>query len=110
MNHYQAMTSVILPQALRNIMPQIGNNFIINVKDTSVMFIIGFPDFCPTGCHRLPTFTLGHGEMAGYLSDPDRLFPAPRAGTPDGRQSSCNGRPGSSDYGGGRHRHPRVPG
>src|SRR5699024_2521337 len=36
------MTSIILPQALRNIMPQIGNNFIINVKDTSVMFIIGF--------------------------------------------------------------------
>ena len=45
MTHVQTMTSVILPQALRNIMPQIGNNFIINVKDTSVMFIIGFPDF-----------------------------------------------------------------
>ena len=39
------MASVILPQALRNIMPQIGNNFIINVKDTSVMFIIGFTEF-----------------------------------------------------------------
>ena len=45
MNHYQTMTSIILPQALRNIMPQIGNNFIINVKDTSVMFIIGFMEF-----------------------------------------------------------------
>ena len=45
MTHVQTMTSVILPQALRNIMPQIGNNFIINVKDTSVMFIIGFPEF-----------------------------------------------------------------
>ena len=33
---------MILPQAFRNIMPQIGNNFIINIKDTSVMFIIGF--------------------------------------------------------------------
>ena len=31
MTHVQTMTSVILPQALRNIMPQIGNNFIINV-------------------------------------------------------------------------------
>ena len=31
MNHFQTMTSVILPQALRNIMPQIGNNFIINI-------------------------------------------------------------------------------
>ena len=45
MNHVQTMTHVILPQALRNIMPQIGNNFIINVKDTSVMFIIGFTEF-----------------------------------------------------------------
>ena len=45
MTHVQTMTSVILPQAIRNIMPQIGNNFIINVKDTSVMFIIGFTEF-----------------------------------------------------------------
>ena len=44
MNHFQTMTSVILPQAFRNILPQIGNNFIINIKDTSVMFIIGFTE------------------------------------------------------------------
>ena len=50
MTHVQTMTSVILPQALRNIMPQIGNNFIINIKDTSVMFIIGFTEFFAT--HR----------------------------------------------------------
>ena len=29
MNHWQTMLHVILPQALRNIIPQIGNNFII---------------------------------------------------------------------------------
>ncbi len=45
MTHVQTMLHVILPQALRNIMPQIGNNFIINVKDTSVMFIISFTEF-----------------------------------------------------------------
>lgn len=44
MTHVQTMTNVILPQALRNIMPQIGNNYIINVKDTSVMFIISFTE------------------------------------------------------------------
>jgi len=44
MTHVQTMINVILPQALRNIMPQIGNNFIINVKDTSVMFIISFTE------------------------------------------------------------------
>lgn len=41
MNHLQTMTNVILPQALRNIMPQIGNNLIINIKDTCVLAVIG---------------------------------------------------------------------
>lgn len=40
MTHVQTMTSVILPQALRNIMPQIGNNLIINIKDTCVLSAI----------------------------------------------------------------------
>ena len=71
MNHVQTMTSVILPQALRNIMPQIGNNFIINIKDTSVMFIISFTEFF--AAHRgavgatylyFPSATV---EMVGYL-------------------------------------------
>jgi putative lysine transport system permease protein len=71
MTHVQTMLHVILPQALRNIMPQIGNNFIINVKDTSVMFIIGFTEFFAT--HRaavgatykyFPSATI---EMVGYL-------------------------------------------
>ena len=72
MTHVQTMTSVILPQALRNIMPQIGNNFIINVKDTSVMFIIGFPDFF--SAHRAAVgacylyFPSAAVEMLGYLS------------------------------------------
>ncbi len=71
MNHFQTMTSVILPQAIRNIMPQIGNNFIINVKDTSVMFIIGFTEFFArhrfiTGLNNMyfPSATI---EMIGYL-------------------------------------------
>ena len=72
MTHVQTMTSVILPQALRNIMPQIGNNFIINVKDTSVMFIIGFPDFF--AAHRATVgasylyFPSATVEMVGYLT------------------------------------------
>ena len=50
MTHVQTMTSIILPQAIRNIIPQIGNNFIINIKDTSVMFVIGFVELFAT--HR----------------------------------------------------------
>lgn len=41
MTHVQTMLYVLLPQALRNIMPQIGNNLIINIKDTSVLSVIG---------------------------------------------------------------------
>ncbi len=71
MTHVQTMVSVIMPQALRNIMPQIGNNFIINVKDTSVMFIIGFTEFF--AAHRYIVgvnnmyFPSAAVEMVGYL-------------------------------------------
>ncbi|MDO4566489.1 MAG: amino acid ABC transporter permease [Oscillospiraceae bacterium] len=40
MTHTQTMLNVIIPQALRNIMPQIGNNLIINIKDTCVLSAI----------------------------------------------------------------------
>ena len=44
MTHFQAMLNVVLPQAFRNIIPQIGNNFIINIKDTSVLSVISIVD------------------------------------------------------------------
>ena len=72
MTHVQTMLYVILPQALRNILPQIGNNFIINVKDTSVMFIISFTEFF--AFHRYITgvnnmyFPSAAIEMIGYLT------------------------------------------
>lgn len=44
MNHWQTMISVIIPQAFRNIIPQIGNNLIINIKDTSVLSVISVTD------------------------------------------------------------------
>lgn len=37
---YRLCSCVILPQALRNVMPQLGNNLIINIKDTSVLNVI----------------------------------------------------------------------
>ena len=40
MDHFQTMRCVILPQALRHVMPQLGNNLIINIKDTSVLNVI----------------------------------------------------------------------
>ncbi len=40
MSHRQAMLYVILPQTIRNILPATGNEFIINIKDTSVLNVI----------------------------------------------------------------------
>ena len=72
MTHVQTMTSVILPQAIRNIIPQIGNHFIINVTDTSVMFVITFTEFF--AAHRYIVgvnnkyFPSAVIEMIGYLT------------------------------------------
>ncbi len=41
MTHWQTMTHVIIPQVLRNILPSISNEFVINIKDTSVLNVIG---------------------------------------------------------------------
>ncbi len=40
MNHIQTMTNVVLPQVFRNILPATGNEFVINIKDTSVLNVI----------------------------------------------------------------------
>lgn len=41
LSYVQTMRYVILPQAIKNAMPAIGNEFVINIKDTSVLSIIG---------------------------------------------------------------------
>lgn len=41
MNHIQTMINVVLPQVIRNILPATGNEFVINIKDTSVLNVIG---------------------------------------------------------------------
>lgn len=40
MNHIQTMWNVVLPQVVRNILPATGNQFVINIKDTSVLNVI----------------------------------------------------------------------
>ena len=41
MTHWQAMFHVVVPQVMRNILPSISNEFVINIKDTSVLNVIG---------------------------------------------------------------------
>lgn len=41
MTHTQTMLHVVLPQAIRNVLPALGNEFVVNIKDTSVLNVIG---------------------------------------------------------------------
>ncbi|NLP16961.1 MAG: amino acid ABC transporter permease [Clostridiales bacterium] len=40
MNHVKTMLYVVLPQVVRNILPAMGNEFVINIKDSSVLNVI----------------------------------------------------------------------
>lgn len=40
MTHRSSMFNIIMPQVIRNILPATGNEFVINIKDTSVLNVI----------------------------------------------------------------------
>ncbi|MPM90004.1 Glutamine transport system permease protein GlnP [bioreactor metagenome] len=40
MSHWQTMVYIVTPQVIRNILPAVGNEFVINIKDTSVLNVI----------------------------------------------------------------------
>lgn len=40
----QAMTNVVLPQAVRNILPALGNEFVTVIKESSIVSVIGIAD------------------------------------------------------------------
>lgn len=44
MTHSQTMGKVVLPQVIRNILPAIGNETVINIKDTAVLSVISVTD------------------------------------------------------------------
>ena len=41
MNHVITMKEIILPQVIKNILPATGNEFVVNIKDTSMLSVIG---------------------------------------------------------------------
>jgi polar amino acid transport system permease protein/polar amino acid transport system substrate-binding protein len=46
--YWTTMRKIILPQAIRTMIPSIINQFIITVKDTSILSVIGFPELVNT--------------------------------------------------------------
>lgn len=48
LSYPQAMRKVVLPQAIRTMIPTFINQFIITLKDTSILSVIGFPELVNT--------------------------------------------------------------
>lgn len=44
MSHKTAMTSIIIPQAFKNILPALGNEFIVLIKESAIVSVIGIHD------------------------------------------------------------------
>ena len=44
MTYWQTMRSIILPQAFRNVLPPLGNDFVAMIKDSSLLAFLGIRD------------------------------------------------------------------
>ncbi len=49
LSYGKSMQKVVLPQAIRTMVPSIINQFIISLKDTSILSVIGFPELTKAG-------------------------------------------------------------
>ena len=49
LSYRQSMRLVVLPQAIKTMIPSIINQFIITLKDTSILSVIGYPELTNTG-------------------------------------------------------------
>ena len=53
--YWRSMQRVVLPQAIRTMIPSIINQFIITLKDTSILSVIGFPELVNTATNVVST-------------------------------------------------------
>jgi polar amino acid transport system permease protein len=71
MTHFQAMRHVILPQAIRVVLPPLANNFVGNLKDTSLASVVGVMELTQRGrlniARTLDTFTSWNSVSLLYL-------------------------------------------
>jgi His/Glu/Gln/Arg/opine family amino acid ABC transporter permease subunit len=62
MSYFQAMRYIVLPQAIRRILPPLGNDFIAMLKDSSLIAVIALPDMLQMGrLHISRTFRAFEG-------------------------------------------------
>lgn len=58
LNGVQTMVRIVFPQAIKSSLPSIGNEFIVNIKDTSVLSLIGILDL----------FSVGKNDILGVFT------------------------------------------
>ena len=44
LSSFTTMKSIVLPQAIKNVLPSIGNEFVVNIKDSSVLSVIAITE------------------------------------------------------------------
>jgi len=49
MTHWQTMRRIVLPQAVRNVLPALGNEFVAIIKDSSLVSVLGVQDITQLG-------------------------------------------------------------
>jgi polar amino acid transport system permease protein len=49
MSYFQAMRYVVLPQAIRVVLPPLGNDFIAMLKDSSLISVVALPEILQQG-------------------------------------------------------------
>jgi polar amino acid transport system permease protein len=49
MTQWQAMRHIVLPQAIRNVLPALGNEFVAMLKSSSLVSVLGVPDITQLG-------------------------------------------------------------
>ena len=69
LTYWQAMGQVVLPQALRHVIPGIVNTFIGLFKDTTLVLIVGIFDLLGQVRAQLsdPNWTIPQGALTGYI-------------------------------------------
>ena len=67
MSHVQVMRHIILPQAIRNVLPALGNDFIAMLKDSSLVSVLGVRDL--TQVSRLYASTTFQYQETFFTSD-----------------------------------------
>jgi len=64
MTYMQTIWKVVIPQALKNSLPTIGNEFIVNIKDSSVLNVIGLTELYASVSAAT---NRNYFQIAGYL-------------------------------------------